>query len=279
MNSGCTLLSSCCMLFGFLIEVVTFALHITRLIIALQLISCLWAMEGGEASYWQRDRGGERERKSARIMRKSHTWCKRASNPLTTWHPIGWALVGQRVWKRKKWQCDTLAHSWTQCGDVWLQWSAKWDLYLTRCVWKLAGARASTPPPRTHELFGPPRAAASLSRTMKTTRRCRTLLSVSLNFFALFFSITAFITTYWCVGTQRVPKPKCSKLRTHQCIDYGVNETDPNKVVYSWETGDDRFLFRQFHTGIWFSCEENIHDESKRRRCVCCVWTCVWLLS
>ncbi|TMS23050.1 hypothetical protein E3U43_008356, partial [Larimichthys crocea] len=96
---------------------------------------------------------------------------------------------------------------------------------------------------------------------MKTSSRCRTLLSVSLNFFALFFSITAFITNYWCVGTQRVAKPKCSKLRTHQCIDYGVNETDPNKVVYSWETGDDRFLFRQFHTGIWFSCEENIDDE------------------
>ncbi|KAM8772095.1 germ cell-specific gene 1-like protein [Acanthopagrus latus] len=101
---------------------------------------------------------------------------------------------------------------------------------------------------------------------MTTSRRCRTLLSVSLNFFALFFSITAFITTYWCVGTQRVPKPKCSKLRTHQCIDYGVNETDPNKVVYSWETGDDRFLFRQFHTGIWFSCEENINDESEMCR-------------
>ncbi|KAM8843557.1 germ cell-specific gene 1-like protein isoform 2-T2 [Synchiropus picturatus] len=101
---------------------------------------------------------------------------------------------------------------------------------------------------------------------MNTSRRCRTLLSVGLNFFALLFSVTAFITTYWCVGTQRVPKPKCSKLRTHQCIDYGVNETDPNKVVYSWETGDDRFLFRQFHTGIWFSCEENIHDESERCR-------------
>ncbi|XP_034044150.1 germ cell-specific gene 1-like protein [Thalassophryne amazonica] len=101
---------------------------------------------------------------------------------------------------------------------------------------------------------------------MGSTRRCRTLLSLGLNFLALFFSVTAFITTYWCVGTQRVPKPKCSKLRTHQCIDYGVNETDPNKVVYSWETGDDRFLFRQFHTGIWISCEENIHDESERCR-------------
>ncbi|CAL8269542.1 germ cell-specific gene 1-like protein [Gadus morhua] len=101
---------------------------------------------------------------------------------------------------------------------------------------------------------------------MKTTRKCRALISVGLNFLALFFSITAFITTYWCVGTQRVPKPKCSKLRTHQCIDYGVNETDPNKVVYSWETGDDRFLFRQFHTGIWFSCEENINDEREECR-------------
>ncbi|XP_062304064.1 germ cell-specific gene 1-like protein [Osmerus eperlanus] len=101
---------------------------------------------------------------------------------------------------------------------------------------------------------------------MKTTRKCRALLSVSLNFLALFFSISAFLTTYWCVGTQRVPKPKCSKLRTHNCIDYGVNETDPNKVIYSWETGDDRFLFRQFHTGIWFSCEENIHDEGEKCR-------------
>uniref|UniRef100_A0A8C7CCY8 Germ cell-specific gene 1-like protein n=1 Tax=Oncorhynchus kisutch TaxID=8019 RepID=A0A8C7CCY8_ONCKI len=101
---------------------------------------------------------------------------------------------------------------------------------------------------------------------MKTTRKCRALLSVSMNLLALFFSITAFITTYWCVGTQRVPKPKCTKLRTHNCIDYGVNETDPKVVVYSWETGDDRFLFRQFHTGIWFSCAENIHDEGEKCR-------------
>uniref|UniRef100_A0A8C2EVQ2 Gsg1-like n=1 Tax=Cyprinus carpio TaxID=7962 RepID=A0A8C2EVQ2_CYPCA len=94
---------------------------------------------------------------------------------------------------------------------------------------------------------------------MKTTRKCRALLSVGLNLLALLFSTTAFITTYWCEGTQRVPKPNCSKERRHNCIDYGVNETDPTKVHYSWETGDDRFLFRHFHTGIWYSCEENIH--------------------
>ncbi|KAG8006554.1 Germ cell-specific gene 1-like protein [Nibea albiflora] len=98
---------------------------------------------------------------------------------------------------------------------------------------------------------------------MKTTRKCRALLSVGLNLVALFFSTTAFITTYWCEGTQRVPKPNCSKQRRHNCIDYGVNETDQNKVHYSWETGDDRFLFRRFHTGIWYSCEENIHEAVK----------------
>lgn len=101
---------------------------------------------------------------------------------------------------------------------------------------------------------------------MKTTRKCRALLSVTLNLVALFFSTTAFITTYWCEGTQRVPKPSCSKQRRHNCIDYGVNETDPSKVHYSWETGDDRFLFRYFHTGIWYSCEENIHGPGEKCR-------------
>ncbi|KAI3360055.1 hypothetical protein L3Q82_013862 [Scortum barcoo] len=104
------------------------------------------------------------------------------------------------------------------------------------------------------------------SEIMKTTRKCRALLSVGLNLVALFFSTTAFITTYWCEGTQRVPKPNCSKQRRHNCIDYGVNETDQNKVHYSWETGDDRFLFRRFHTGIWYSCEENIHEAGEKCR-------------
>ncbi|XP_035258632.1 germ cell-specific gene 1-like protein isoform X1 [Anguilla anguilla] len=102
--------------------------------------------------------------------------------------------------------------------------------------------------------------------TMKTTRKCRALLSVGLNLVALLFSTTAFITTYWCEGTQRVPKPNCSKDRLHNCINYGVNETDQSKVHYSWETGDDRFLFRHFHTGIWYSCEENISGAGEKCR-------------
>ncbi|KAM4698498.1 germ cell-specific gene 1-like protein isoform 2-T2 [Rhinophrynus dorsalis] len=97
----------------------------------------------------------------------------------------------------------------------------------------------------------------------KASRRYRALLAVCLNLVALLFSTTAFITTYWCEGTQRVPKPNCVKGKKTNCINYNnnetYNETNSNVVHYSWETGDDRFLFRYFHTGIWYSCEENIN--------------------
>ncbi|XP_058510070.1 germ cell-specific gene 1-like protein [Solea solea] len=101
---------------------------------------------------------------------------------------------------------------------------------------------------------------------MKTTRKCRALLSVCLNLVALFLSTTAFITTYWCEGTQRVPKPGCSPQRRRNCIDYGGNGTEQSRLHYSWETGDERFLLRRFHTGIWVSCEENIHEPGEKCR-------------
>ncbi|XP_062444563.1 germ cell-specific gene 1-like protein [Rhea pennata] len=105
---------------------------------------------------------------------------------------------------------------------------------------------------------------------MKTNRRCRALLAVSLNLMALLFSTTAFITTHWCEGTQRVPKPSCGKEKKTNCLNYSgnetANETNQNVVHYSWETGDDRFLFRYFHTGIWYSCEENINTAGEKCR-------------
>ncbi|XP_068276150.1 germ cell-specific gene 1-like protein [Nyctibius grandis] len=105
---------------------------------------------------------------------------------------------------------------------------------------------------------------------MKTNRRCRALLAVSLNLMALLFSTTAFITTHWCEGTQRVPKPSCGKEKKTNCLNYRgnetANETNQNVVHYSWETGDDRFLFRYFHTGIWYSCEENINAAGEKCR-------------
>ncbi|KFW91734.1 Germ cell-specific gene 1-like, partial [Phalacrocorax carbo] len=98
----------------------------------------------------------------------------------------------------------------------------------------------------------------------------RALLAVSLNLMALLFSTTAFITTHWCEGTQRVPKPSCGKEKKTNCLNYSgnetANETNQNVVHYSWETGDDRFLFRYFHTGIWYSCEENIDAAGEKCR-------------
>lgn len=117
---------------------------------------------------------------------------------------------------------------------------------------------------------------------MKTNRRCRALLAVSLNLMALLFSTTAFITTHWCEGTQRVPKPSCGKEKKTNCLNYSgnetANETNQNVVHYSWETGDDRFLFRYFHTGIWYSCEENINAAGKcKTTSFQLVLFCVWL--
>lgn len=99
-------------------------------------------------------------------------------------------------------------------------------------------------------------------------RRARALLAVGLNLLALLFSATAFGTTHWCEGTQRVPKPTCGPHKRTNCLDYGYEEAGAGNgsagnassaVHYSWETGDDRFLFRYFHAGIWYSCEENIN--------------------
>uniref|UniRef100_A0A8D2J7N4 Germ cell-specific gene 1-like protein n=1 Tax=Varanus komodoensis TaxID=61221 RepID=A0A8D2J7N4_VARKO len=109
-------------------------------------------------------------------------------------------------------------------------------------------------------------------------RRARALLAVALNLLALLFSATAFGTTHWCEGTQRVPKPTCGPRRRTNCLDYGYDDAaagnrtagngsaPANVVRYSWETGDDRFLFRYFHAGIWYSCEENINTPGESPR-------------
>ncbi|XP_048188660.1 germ cell-specific gene 1-like protein isoform X3 [Perognathus longimembris pacificus] len=107
---------------------------------------------------------------------------------------------------------------------------------------------------------------------MRTSRRGRALLAVALNLLALLFATTAFLTTHWCQGARRVPKPGCGQGGGARCPDPGANATangtaapaapaeaagpGPPGAPYSWETGDDRFLLRRFHAGIWFSCEE-----------------------
>uniref|UniRef100_A0A670XYT9 GSG1 like 2 n=1 Tax=Pseudonaja textilis TaxID=8673 RepID=A0A670XYT9_PSETE len=89
--------------------------------------------------------------------------------------------------------------------------------------------------------------------------------TLSLGFLSLIFSITAFSSSYWCEGTQKVAKPFCSELAggTH-CI--GMNSpgaNDSSLVQYIWETGDDKFVDRKFHAGIWHSCEEVISGKGE----------------
>ncbi|XP_043930542.1 germ cell-specific gene 1 protein [Protopterus annectens] len=106
---------------------------------------------------------------------------------------------------------------------------------------------------------------------MEITFRYRTTLAVILNLMALGLSCTALLSTYWCEGTQKVPKPLCSKEKTAKCIGLpphaeNTNASSTNTVQYNWETGDDRFAFRYFHTGMWYSCEENIIGTGEKCR-------------
>ncbi|KFW87263.1 Germ cell-specific 1, partial [Manacus vitellinus] len=101
----------------------------------------------------------------------------------------------------------------------------------------------------------------------------RTFLAVILNLLALTLSTTALLGSYWCTGTQKVPKPLCGKSKATQCIGVPMpsdadtsNVSSEDVVHYSWETGDDRFAFRYFHTGMWLSCEESMEGPEEKCR-------------
>ncbi|KGL88133.1 Germ cell-specific 1, partial [Charadrius vociferus] len=101
----------------------------------------------------------------------------------------------------------------------------------------------------------------------------RALLAVILNLLALSLSTTALLGSYWCTGTQKVPKPLCGKTKATNCIGVPMppdggssNVSTPEEVHYSWETGDDRFAFRYFHTGMWLSCEESMEGPEEKCR-------------
>ncbi|XP_062310004.1 germ cell-specific gene 1-like protein [Osmerus eperlanus] len=85
----------------------------------------------------------------------------------------------------------------------------------------------------------------------------QTLVSLSLGTVAL-------LSSYWCEGQQKVPKPLCSAIKQKNCIPVpGVS----NSTAISWETGDDRFVFPVFHAGLWMSCEENIYTDAWEEKC------------
>ncbi|XP_053309321.1 germ cell-specific gene 1-like protein 2 [Spea bombifrons] len=104
-------------------------------------------------------------------------------------------------------------------------------------------------------------------------RRRRATVALTLNFLSLLFSITAFSSSYWCEGIRKVPKPFCTGKAGEKpafCIRFnntGSNgSSSSNAVQYTWETGDDKFIERHFHAGIWYSCEENISGDGEKCR-------------
>ncbi|XP_003405708.2 germ cell-specific gene 1 protein isoform X2 [Loxodonta africana] len=101
----------------------------------------------------------------------------------------------------------------------------------------------------------------------------RAFISAILNMLSLSLSTTSLLSSYWFVGTQKVPKPLCRKGLAAKCFDMpmslvgGDTNTSTQEVVqYSWETGDDRFSFRTFHSGMWLSCEEIMEEPGERCR-------------
>ncbi|KAJ3607908.1 hypothetical protein NHX12_024959 [Muraenolepis orangiensis] len=104
--------------------------------------------------------------------------------------------------------------------------------------------------------------------------RRRASLALTLNFLALFLAVCALTTSYWCEGTRKVAKPLCAggsggrgtgaaKHAPSFCLGSNSssvnNDSSRRPVRYVWETGEDKYLMRRFHTGIWLSCEQNVN--------------------
>ncbi|KAM9673345.1 germ cell-specific gene 1 protein [Trichechus inunguis] len=101
----------------------------------------------------------------------------------------------------------------------------------------------------------------------------RAFISAILNMLSLSLSTTSLLSSYWFVGTQKVPKPLCGKGLAAKCFDMpmslvgdNTNTSTQEVVQYSWETGDDRFSFHTFHSGMWLSCEEVMEESGQRCR-------------
>lgn len=98
-----------------------------------------------------------------------------------------------------------------------------------------------------------------------TDRRQRASAAFFLGFLSLVFSVTAFSSNYWCEGTRKVAKPFCiGQAKGDNCIRFNSPDANnSNAVQYIWEMGDDKFVDRKFHAGIWYSCEEIINGEGE----------------
>ncbi|CAL8316386.1 unnamed protein product [Arctogadus glacialis] len=96
---------------------------------------------------------------------------------------------------------------------------------------------------------------------MRLERGWRASLALTLNVVAFSFAVLAVTTSYWCEGTRKVVKPFCTgpplKVKQWFCIRFNSSNLNDSRLVqYIWETGEEKFLMRRFHTGIFFSCEQ-----------------------
>ncbi|XP_061079290.1 germ cell-specific gene 1-like protein [Conger conger] len=98
---------------------------------------------------------------------------------------------------------------------------------------------------------------------MKMARQKRAYLAITLNMVALTFAVSAVSTSYWCEGTRKVVKPFCAgpvTVKQTYCIRFNSSNLNDSRLVqYIWETGEDKFIMRKFHTGIWVSCEQSFN--------------------
>lgn len=96
---------------------------------------------------------------------------------------------------------------------------------------------------------------------MGLERGRRASLAITFNFVALTFAVSAVTTSYWCEGTRKVAKPFCTgppaKAKQWFCIRFNsTNMNDSRQVQYIFETGEEKFLLKKFHAGIFFTCEQ-----------------------
>lgn len=105
---------------------------------------------------------------------------------------------------------------------------------------------------------------------MRLERGWRASLALALNFVAFAFALSAVTTSYWCEGTRKVAKPFCTgpplKVKQSFCIRFNSSNINDSRLVqYIFETGEEKFLLRKFHTGIFFSCEQAADMNGKPR--------------
>lgn len=107
---------------------------------------------------------------------------------------------------------------------------------------------------------------------MRRERGWRASLALTLNFVAFAFALSAVSTSYWCEGTRKVAKPFCTgpplKAKQSFCIRFNSSNVNDSRLVqYIFETGEEKFLLRRFHTGIFFSCEQAADMNGKCQPC------------